>query len=269
MMNLDLTQYSKEKQQEIQSLVFIPIGRAKDLTGQKFGRLTALGRAPRDFRGAYWWCICDCLEHNIIQVSASHLTCGQTKSCGCLNKEIVSKIGQRTKKDIVGQKFGHLTVIKDSGLRAHNRGIIWTCQCDCGNIINVRGDQLKSGEYVSCGCQKESFGEEKIKTILTENNIIFIQQYFIKDFHIDNDPHSHPKFDFYLPDYNCIIEYDGEQHFKIIEHWGGEEGFKQSQRRDQIKNQYCKEHNIKLKRIPYYDIDKISIETLMDETFTI
>ena len=58
-------------------------------------------------------------------------------------------------------------------------------------------------------------------------------------------------FDFYLPDYNCCIEYDGRQHFQAIEYWGGEEVFQLTQFHDQIKNDYCKENNIRLIRIKY------------------
>jgi hypothetical protein len=67
--------YSKEKQQEIKRLEFIPIGKAKNLTGQKFGRWTVLGRAPKEGRAAYWWCICDCENHTISAVCGSHLSC--------------------------------------------------------------------------------------------------------------------------------------------------------------------------------------------------
>ena len=44
------------------------------------------------------------------------------------------------KKDLVGNRYGKLVVLEDSGLRAPNRGVIWKCQCDCGNITWVRGD---------------------------------------------------------------------------------------------------------------------------------
>jgi len=56
--------------------------------------------------------------------------------------------------DIVGQKFGRLTVIEDSGKRRH-RGTIWRCKCSCGNIHNVRHDRLKSGNTKSCGCLRK------------------------------------------------------------------------------------------------------------------
>ena len=49
-----------------------------------------------------------------------------------------------TKKDLVGQKFGRLTVIKDSGERKDNR-IIWECQCECGNIVYHSTNNLTTG----------------------------------------------------------------------------------------------------------------------------
>ncbi len=66
------------------------------------------------------------------------------------------------------------------------------------------------------------------------------------------------RFDFYLPSKNICIEYDGEQHFKPIEYFGGEDKFKKVKENDHIKNEFCKNNNIKLIRIPYTvkDIDK-------------
>ena len=64
-------------------------------------------------------------------------------------------------------------------------------------------------------------------------------------------------FDFYLPDYNLCIEYDGEQHNKIIKYWGDFDGLKDRQKKDNIKNDFCKKNNIKLIRISYLEKDKI------------
>lgn len=52
--------------------------------------------------------------------------------------------------DLTGQRFGMLTVIEKAG---SNNGIIWLCQCDCGNRCTVRADNLKSGKTESCGCK--------------------------------------------------------------------------------------------------------------------
>ena len=254
--------FNNKIKKQIENLEYIPVGRAKDLTGQIFGRLTVLGRAPADKRYAKWWCICSCEEHNIISVIGSHLLSGATNSCGCYNKEIVSKIGKKTKRDLTGQQFGELKVLEDDGTRdeAH-RSIKWKCQCSCGKVVHIRSDRLIGGDAWSCGCQKQSQGEAKIRKILTEANIKFICEYSPKDFHYDNNLKSYPRFDFYLPDYNKIIEFDGMQHFQesSTKFFGD---FKKQQNRDEAKNQYCKEHNIDLLRVPYWDIGKIDLEYL-------
>ena len=58
-------------------------------------------------------------------------------------------------------------------------------------------------------------------------------------------------FVFYLPEYNTMIEYDGRQHFEPISKFGGEEGFNKLRRNDEIKNEYCRNRNITMIRIPY------------------
>ncbi|HBB9485894.1 Uncharacterised protein [Escherichia coli] len=69
---------------------------------------------------------------------------------------------------------------------------------------------------------------------------------------------NHLPFDFYIPELNLLIEYDGIQHFKPIEYFGGEEGLAEQQRNDEIKNKYCYDNNITLLRIKYSD-DHIKI----------
>lgn len=55
------------------------------------------------------------------------------------------------KKDMTGQTFGRLTVIEDAGVRRKGY-IVWRCSCSCGNVVNVSGDSLRSGNTKSCGC---------------------------------------------------------------------------------------------------------------------
>lgn len=73
----------------------------------------------------------------------------------------------------------------------------------------------------------------------------------------------HSLFDFAIIDNNekvtTLIEYDGRQHFEPISDFGGEEGFKITQNNDSIKNKYCKNNNIPLLRIPYWDFDNIEL----------
>jgi very-short-patch-repair endonuclease len=100
-----------------------------------------------------------------------------------------------------------------------------------------------------CGCPmcNESQGERKISQILENKKINFISQ---KKF--DGCLYKRKlKFDFYLPDYNTCIEYDGEQHNVMYRFEKTNERLKIRQKRDKIKNEYCKENNIHLIRIKY------------------
>lgn len=124
---------------------------------------------------------------------------------------------------------------------------------------------MVSGDVVSCGCQFFiSKGEDKIKQILTNLNINFIRQYTFDD--CISDKNAKLRFDFYLPDYNLCIEYDGEQHFHPTNYFGGEETFQRRMELDKVKNEYCRNNNIHLIRIPYTnfkDIDENYINSLL------
>lgn len=106
-----------------------------------------------------------------------------------------------------------------------------------------------------CKCSK---GEQKIITILTTNQINFIPQYKFNNCVGTKRPLP---FDFYLPDYNTCIEFDGEQHFNISRRsktkLKNENMFKYIQINDSIKNEYCRYNEIKLIRIPYYELNNI------------
>lgn len=100
------------------------------------------------------------------------------------------------------------------------------------------------------GCPRcnKSKGEKQIAKWLDSNNIYYEHQ---KAFDDCKDKRPLP-FDFYIPDYNCCIEYDGEQHYRAIEYFGGEESFKLRIKHDNIKTEYCIKHGILLLRIPYF-----------------
>ena len=98
-----------------------------------------------------------------------------------------------------------------------------------------------------CPLCKESKGEKEIRYYLELNNIKYIYQ---KKFEGCRYKNCLP-FDVYLPDYNICIEFDGEQHFTVVEAWGGEEGLNQRKKKDKIKTDYCMEKGIKLIRIRY------------------
>jgi len=121
--------------------------------------------------------------------------------------------------------------------------------------------QNPSKHLLGQGCPicNSSMGELAVEKWLQDNQIDFESQ---KRF--DGCRNKYPlPFDFYLPESNMIIEYDGEQHYNPIKHWGGEEYLKKIQTHDAIKNKYCKDNNITLIRISYKD----TIENILTKEF--
>ena len=131
----------------------------------------------------------------------------------------------------------------------------------CGFNYNARPNDFLSGKR--CSKCNESKGEKIVRRVLEKQQILYKSQYKIKGCRNIN---SLP-FDFAIFNHNktlnCLIEFDGKQHFEPINHFGGEKGFRKRQHNDQIKNQYCKDNNIKLIRIPYWDFD--NIEDILNE----
>ena len=116
----------------------------------------------------------------------------------------------------------------------------------------VHGDftQIASNHARGNGCPKckRSKGEEEVVSLLNKLEIKYIEQYRI----YPDDKHK-IIVDFYLPEHNTFIEYNGIQHYIPIEYFGGELQFIRQTERDNILRNYCKENNIKLIEIKYND----------------
>ncbi len=228
-----------------------------DLTGQRFGILTAICQVPKPdnykTKGAYWKCKCDC-GNEVIHAS-HYLQSGEATSCGkCTQSFVKRQIARRD--DISGQKYGMLTAIKP--LYVKKGSWYWLCKCDCGNEYITSARSLKTSKYPSCGCNNISLGVRKITELLQQNN-----DYFIKEFRFNDCKNKLTlPFDFYVNN-EFLIEYDGEQHFKPT---FNESSFELTQQNDSIKNEYCKNNNIPLIRIPYWHCNDITIEDLKPET---
>lgn len=188
---------------------------------------------------------------------------GNTRSCGCVHTAQRQKMGRNNLKDLTGQTFGRLTVLGDSGKRDKTNHVLWRCQCSCKdkNITLVTTSNLKDGSIQSCGCGY-SVGENKVKQILEQLQIKFVRQKSFEDF-LNLQTKKPYRFDFYLPDYNCCIEYDGIQHFQTLG-WNTQEKLEETQRKDKLKNDYCKNNNINLVRIPYTDLRRMNKEYILD-----
>ena len=91
--------------------------------------------------------------------------------------------------------------------------------------------------------------------MLDEKNITYVFQKTFND--CRNKMNKKLKFDFYLPNQNILIEYDGKHHFKPIEYFGGIISYEKLVEYDKIKNQYAELNKIKLIRISYIKYDNI------------
>ena len=133
---------------------------------------------------------------------------------------------------------------------------------ECGNEFPMRihsfvtlGQRCPECAYnvMTDGNGRLSSGARRIKKFLDKRDINYEMEKTFDDCYHE----ILLRFDFYLPDKNIIIEYDGEQHFKSIPMLGGDEYLKNIQIRDTVKNNYCKDNHIKLIRIPYYKKNKV------------
>lgn len=261
-----LTAYKKETQKSCGCWHNIVSAnqRFNDLTGKTFGDLYVesrnieyaeeqkkKGKEPR----AYWNCICVCgrrtirSTHNLTNINR-HPTCGH-----CYRQT-----------DYTDFKTGLITALYSTQKLNKNNAVIWHCRCDCGNEFDVDTNILP--HLFSCGCVTKSKGEYIIENILKENHIKYIyNKAYFKDL---NTPRGGVcRYDFILLDDNNkvirLIEFDGEQHYNKTNFLNTEH----TEENDKLKNNYAKQHNYPLVRIPYWERDKITLETIMGDKYLI
>ena len=187
------------------------------------------------------------IHGSFLQSPAAHLkgqgceTCGLEKRNDALRRNVDEFISKAN--FVHNNKYEYSKVDYKGALKK----VIISCPKH-GDWEQTPGSHLAGNGCPSC---RESKGELKTSEILTKYKIKFIRQKRFID--CTNKPTKGIRcvtlpFDFYLPTLNTIIEYDGQQHYVPV--WG-EESFKNLQKLDKIRNQYCKKNGIKLIRIPY------------------
>lgn len=125
----------------------------------------------------------------------------------------------------------------------------------CGHVWDVIAASFLVGNRCPQCMNGKSHDSIKINSILSKTNLFYLKEYTMEncrnirllpfDFAIIKDKQL------------VLIEYDGEQHFESVEFWGGDEGLKITQQRDQLKNKYCVDNNIPLIRIPYWESEQL------------
>lgn len=228
------------------------------LIGNKVNQWTVMNLEKmvcnNDSARLYASCECEC--GTVKPVLVKNLIKNLSKNCGCERKKTIGKLFS---KDLVDKKFGKLLVVEDLQQRSASGHKLYRCRCDCGNEIILQTNVLTTGHTNSCGCLI-SYYNMYIEQLLTNKNIIHKSEYTV---YINE---NYYRFDFYLPEYNLFIEYDGKQHFEPTRFYNQSDEemqltFELTKKRDKIKDMYCQENNINLLRIPY--CEKENIETII------
>lgn len=234
-----------------------------NIIGQVFGNLTAIQFLYVENEQSIYRFKCVC--GNYIDLPMVRVKSGNTSSCGCL----WDNWNDSYKSDIVGQRFGNLVVQSYAGLNKHG-GTMFECLCDCGSTTIVWRDSLVRGHTHSCGCLR-SIGEKNIKQILEDSRLKYKSQYVFTD--LLSNLGGFLLYDFAILDdsgkVERLIEFDGLQHTKPYDFFGGEERFLKQQENDELKNQYALSHNIPLVRIPYNKRDSMVLEDLLGQKYLI
>jgi hypothetical protein len=181
-----------------------------------------------------------CKKHGIFeQTPPTHLSGNGCSKCSQCKKLTTSDFIEKAKQIHDKYDYSSTTYI--------NKRTKLKVICPIHGIFEILPNNFLYGKQTGCPKCTESKGEKQVRELLEKNNILYVKQKSFKDCKNKNPLH----FDFYLPKYNCCIEYDGIQHFKPVKYWNGITYFDILKKRDNIKNEYCKINNIHLIRIKY------------------
>ena len=146
----------------------------EDLTGRTYGEWTVLEYYGKEKGIHYWLCKCSC--GTIKKVNSQSLRNNRSVSCGHKHGELCR---QKNTKNLIGKKFGKLTVIRQIENKTSRSGARYECLCECGNLHEVSSNSLIQGHVKSCGClfanrrkkkdnmTNEEFSKERLHGIWT------------------------------------------------------------------------------------------------------
>lgn len=221
-----------------------------------------------------------CKEHRHFITRIIYAKNGHTKSCGCLSmKAAIENIQQYNQSEHqvwnripiaegeVINKYG-VKYIKDvepyyaPATNRPYRRCEFICPI-CHRPFVALLNNVTRGLTKGCGIH-QSYGEQKVSEILNDLQIKYLREYSFPDLRSSKNRVLY--FDFYLPDYNMCIEYDGIQHYEYRENseWNTKEKFLEGKERDRLKDEYCAANHISLIRIPYTQYDQLNSNFLLE-----
>lgn len=210
-----------------------------------------------------------CLTHNVTFTTTPSTHLRSKVSCPQCALELRTSQRRMTKEDfikvasITHQNKYDYSLITDSEMSSKKVTVICPCH---GQFKQSRRDHI----HAKSGCPKcrSSKGEDEIRKVLESYSINYIYQKTYPDLFVIHKRNK-LRYDFYLPEFNLCIEYDGQQHFNPRDRSGKlnsnqiSEMFDRVKLYDNLKTKYCETHNIGLLRIPYYEFH--NIETIIKD----
>lgn len=191
----------------------------------------------------------------VVHANISNIISG--RECRCRSqykKKTTNEFSEIVSSTDDGYKLlSEYVTCKDKVLMRHNA---------CGHIFSMTPDSFIGGSR--CPHCMTSHGEVEIKRALDKAGIKYFQQYKFNDCR-----NKRPlPFDFYIPDANTCIEYNGQQHYTPVDYYGGASGFEYRKANDEIKRRYCLDNGISLIIIPYWEFKNIGgvIDGLITKT---
>lgn len=195
-----------------------------------------------------------CPKHGLQYTTISNIKYKQAGGCHKCHMENIGNANKMTKDCLINaieSKNNNILLNPNSYENVSLRNLKIRCG-SCNSIFIVSKNNYDKNTTGKCpNCIGKSIGEYLISTFLDEHEINYTRQE-----HFNGDCHDIKPlpFDFYLPNYNMCIEFDGQGHYEPV--WG-EESFLRTILHDGMKNNYCRWNNIKLLRIPYWDGNNI------------
>lgn len=161
-------------------------------------------------------------------------------------------------------EYDNCKLIKNTKIKKEKEGELWLVKNLLTNKLFLRGSyRLAAGEQWRDNSQskyKASYLAQKGRQLLTDNGIPFYSEYTFNNLYLNNDMGKKLYFDEYLPDFHCIIEWDGDQHNLEKSDFFRLERQKES---DNFKIKWCNENGYNLIKIPWNKKDTLTLEDLI------
>ena len=158
-------------------------------------------------------------------------------------KYFKSKVLEKLGSEYSFIKFTHRPELSEG----YRRGVVVE-HFNCGHVYETSYSKIMEGS--KCPNCVYSRGESAVKDVLDSLPIEYTREHSFEYL-------GRKRFDFFIPSLNIAIEYDGEQHYKSIDAWGGEVYLESVRQSDALKNDFCEYMGIDLLRIPYWEFDNI------------